>query len=85
MKMNKILVKLYVPVIEEQYDILLPLNKKIYKVILLLIKSVDEFTGGYYKPNKMPMLYDKLTAIPYNVNLNVKESGIRNGTEIILI
>jgi len=31
------------------------------------------------------MLYDKMTAQPYNVNLNVKDNNIKNGTEIILI
>ena len=38
--MNKILVKLYVPMIEEQYDVWIPLNKRIYNVINLLIKAV---------------------------------------------
>lgn len=83
--MNKILVKLYVPMFDEQYDIWLPLNRKIYSVIDLLVKAVNEFTGGYYKPKKRPILYDKVTGQAYNVNLSVKESGIKNSTEIILI
>lgn len=85
MKMNKVLVKLYVPLLEEQYDIWLPLNKKISNIILLLAKAVNEFSGGYYKPTKMPVLYDRLTAIPYDMNLNVKDANIKNGTEIVLI
>ena len=83
--MNKVLVKLYIPLIEEQYDVLIPLNRTIYSVINLLVKALDEFTGGYYKPNKMPKLYNKITAIDYDMNLKVKETEIRNGTEIILI
>lgn len=83
--MNKILVKLYVPVIEQQFDLWIPLNRKIYNVISLLIKAVNEFSGGYYKPSKMPVLYDKLTTEPYDMNLYVKETNIRNGTELILI
>ena len=83
--MNKVLVRLYVPMIEEQYDILIPLNRRIYNVIELLIRSVDELCGGYYTPNKMPLLYDKLTAKVFDVNMTVKESTIRNGTEVILI
>lgn len=83
--MNKVLVKLYVPAFEAQYDVWIPLNRKIYKVTELLVKAVKEFSGGYYKPSKRPILYDKLTAEPYNVNLRVKESGIRNSTEIVLI
>lgn len=83
--MNRVLVKLYVPMIEMQYELWLPLNKRIYNVINLLIKSVNEFSGGYYIPMQMPVLYDKLTAKPYDINLTVKETSIRNGTEIVLI
>ena len=60
-------------------------NRRIYNVIELLIRSVDELSGGYYTPSKMPLLYDKLTAKIFDVNITVKESTIRNGTEIILI
>lgn len=83
--MNKVLVKLYVPIIEEQYDIWLPLNKKIYNVIKLLIKAINEMSNGNYIPNKVPILYDKITAKPYELNKSVKESDIKNGTEIVLI
>ena len=81
---NKILVRLYVPKIEEQYDVTIPLNKQIYVVIQLLVKAVNELCGGYYKPSKMPMLYDKITAKAYDVNLTVIESSLRNGSEIVL-
>ncbi len=83
--MNKVLVKLYVPMIEEQYDIWIPLNRRIYSVIELLIRAVDELSGGYYAPSKMPLLYDKLTAKIFDVNMTVKESTIKNGTELVLI
>ncbi len=83
--MNKILVKLYVPMIEEQYDVWIPINKKVYKVIKLLTKAVDEFSGGYYKPANTPMLYEKLTAREYDINLTIKENNIKNGAEIILM
>ena len=85
MTMNKVLVKLYVPVLEMQYDIWLPISRKISKVIVLLVKAINEFSDGYYTPKKMPMLYDKNTAKPYNINESVKDNNITNGTEIILI
>ena len=83
--MNKVLVKLYVPSIEEQYDIWLPINKKVYKVIELLMKAIYEFSGGYYTPTSVPMLYDRVTAKVYDVNITVKDNDIKNGTEIVLI
>ncbi len=83
--MNKVLISLYVPALEENYDFWIPINKKVYKVILLLIKIVNESSGGYYRPTTMPLLYDKITAKEYNINLTVKENQIKNGTELILI
>ena len=83
--MNKILVKLYVPTIEQQYEIWLPINKKKHKIIKLLVKSVYEFSGGHYNPTKMPMLYDRATGNMFDVNLNAKENNIKNGAGIILI
>ena len=83
--MNKVLVKLYVPKLNEQYDIWLPINKQIFNVINLLVKSVSELSGRVFEPINMPILYDKFTAKEYDINMTVKEAGIRNGTEIILI
>ena len=42
-------------------------------------------TSGTYNPSKMPLIYNKLTAKRYDINLTVKENGIKNGTELILI
>lgn len=83
--MNKVLVKLYVPLLDEVYDIWLPLNKKVANVITLLMKAVNEFCGGYYNPPKMPLLYDKLSGNVLDINLTIKDANIRNGMEIILI
>ena len=83
--MNKVLVKLYVPLMDDAYDIWLPLNKKIANVIVLLVKAINEFSGGYYSPSKMPNLYNKVTGNVYNINQTIKDSDIRNSTELILI
>jgi len=86
MKMNnKVLVKVYVPTIEEQYDILIPLNRRLYNVIKLLVKAINELSNGYYVPKNKPILYNKISAIPYDEKLSIRESNIRNGTELVLI
>ncbi len=83
--MNKVLVKLYIPVIEEQYDVWLPKNKKIYNVILLLLKGINELTKDAFNTESLPILYNKLTGAKYNINDRVQDTDITNGTEIILI
>ena len=82
---NKVLVKLYVPIMGEQYELWIPLNKRIYNVITILTKAVYEFSGGNYNPTKLPSLYNRLTAQIYDINLSVKEANIKNGTELILL
>lgn len=83
--MNKVLVKLYVPILDEIYDIWLPLNKKIYNIIHLLVRVINEINDNCYRGGESPRLYDKKTADQYDVNLILKETDIRNGSELILL
>ena len=83
--MDKVLVKVYVPMLEGIYDVWIPSNKKIYEIIVLLVKAIYELTEGDYSPKNTPTLYDKITAQELDINANLKDTTIRNGTEIILI
>lgn len=83
--MNKVLVKVYVPKLEKKFEMWLPLNKRLYNIVSLLVKTIDDFSKGYYKPEGTPSLYDKSTAEEYDLNLLLKDTNIRNGTELVLI
>lgn len=83
--MDKILVKVYVPMLEKIYDVWIPSHKRIYNVINLLMKAVNELNDNCYYPIKIPMLYDKITGNVFDVNSSVKETSMRSGTEIVLL
>lgn len=83
--MDKILIKLYVPSIEERYDVKIPINRKVSDVILLLIKAIDEFYDGSFKPQQMPFLYNLLTEEIIDSNLKVQDAKIMNGMQLLLI
>ncbi len=83
--MDKILINLNVPTIERKYNLWIPSNQKIYEIIQLFVKGINDLNNGEYQPKKMPILYDKQTGTPYDMNLTVEEANIKNGTEIILI
>ena len=83
--MDKVLVKVYVPMLEGIYDVWIPSNKKIYEIIVLLVKAIYELTEGDYSSKNTPALHDKITAQEFDINANLKDTTIRNGTEIILI
>ena len=83
--MNKVLVTIFVPLISEQYDVWLPLNKKIYNIIILLLKGINELNIQYYQMSKIPILYNKETGVYYDLNSKLQDTDIKNGTELILI
>ena len=82
--MNRILVKICFPIIEETFDVWLPVNKKIYQIINLLSKNILKINLTETTEN-MPFLYNKYTGYCYDLNSKVKDTDIKNSTELIFI
>lgn len=82
---NKVLVRLVVPSLETEYNIWIPLNKRIYNVVNLIEKGIIEMTDGVYNPKKLPILYNKETGINYDLNDVVQDTDIVNGTELVFM
>ncbi len=82
---DKFAVRLYVPTIDEIYNVYLPINARICNVIILLKKSVFELTSGEYNPDDKVRLYDRETGEIYGTNQLIRETNIRNGSSIVLI
>ena len=82
---NKILIKLAVPEIDEEYDIFIPINKRIGNIILLVNKAIIEFSSGEYSLKDSYSLYNKETGQRYDERLLVRETDIRNGANIVLM
>lgn len=71
--------------LESVYDVWIPSNKNIYEIVVLLVKAINDLSEGEYVPAEIPSLYDKVTAEEFDFNLILKDTTIRNGTEVILI
>ena len=83
---NKILSEVIVPLLEENFEIYIPVNKRISTVIKLIEKSLNEITNGYYPTQKEnSVIIDEESGSVFDVNLTVKESKMINGSKIILI
>lgn len=83
---NKILIEVIVPLLEENFEIYIPINKRISTVIKLIEKSLNEITNGYYPAQKEnSVIIDEESGSVFDVNLTVKESKMINGSKIILI
>lgn len=85
MNKNKILIELYIPSIEKEYDLYIPINKKIGTVKTLIEKALVELTDNAYVIKKDSNFYSKETGEVYNVNNSVLETDLKNGSRIILI
>ena len=79
----KVLIKLYVPEIEETYEIYIPINKTVGELSLLLTKLINDLSKSYPIKNNA-RLCNRYTGNLYDRDLTIRNSDIRNGSELIL-
>ncbi len=82
---NKVLVRLFVPLIEEEYDIFLPIQLTIGSIKKLLKKAVGELSDGRYISTYAYTLLNQITHEEYLDQMLLEQTDIRNGTKLILL
>lgn len=82
---HKVLVEVYVPEIDIKYNLFIPASKRIGNVILNLVKAINELSQGAYPVSTNHALMNSETCMIYNLDLNLKEAEILNGTKLILL
>ena len=82
---NKVLVSVNVPILEKKYDIYFPVNRKMYNVIEMIKSSLFELSQGSFNIKNDYVLYNEENGEPYDMNLLVRDSSIRNGSKVILL
>ena len=82
---NKVLVSLNVPVLEKKYDVYFPVNRKVCNVIKMLKTSLYELSKGSFKTDYNYVLYNKDNGKVYDMNVLIRDTDIRNGSEIIML
>lgn len=83
--MKKVYINLFVPSLDKNYDMEIPINLEMKYVVDELQKSLQEQTEGCYIIKENIKLYDKSTGSLVNQNNIVKYSGLKNGASIMLI
>lgn len=84
MKDNKVNVDLIVPSIGERYNLFIPVNKAIGEVIVILNNTINEMNGCFPIMNNLSIL-DVIENKIYDLNTEVINTGIKNGTILALI
>ena len=82
---NKVLVKVYVPSIDEQYEIYIPTNETIKKVLELIVKSVYELSDSNLNQESKHYMLDPDTSSIYTNEQIIRDTNIKNSKKIILI
>ena len=82
---NKVYIKLKVPEIDKEYDLYLPVNKKIGNIINLLNEAINELSFGEIELSQTNKLYNEKTLEMYTPDTLLLNSNIRNGTVLVLI
>ena len=82
--MNKILINLYVPNLNQHYDLFIPVNEFIWKINKLVVKSISDLSDGKLLMNQNYVIANIETGKIYDNNDIVINTDIRN-TKLALI
>ena len=80
----KVLVQLFVPEIEQTYELYLPINKNIYQVKKMIEGVIREYAVDYYADANEFILMNRRDSSVYQNGDYVRNTNIRNGTELVL-
>lgn len=82
---NKILIRVYAPSIDEEYEIYIPTNETINKIIELIAKSICELSDENLNLNVTHKLLDPENGSIYENSSIVRDTNINNCKKTILI
>ena len=83
--MNKILVNVYVPILNRSYDIFIPSGSQIFEVTGLMKRAIYELSEGQFMPSADTLLAFRKTGEILDHNRTATELSIGNGAKLMLI
>ena len=83
--MNKININIFIPGLDMDFDVELPINLEMKDAIKKIKKAINEMTEGAYVISENMKLYEKSTGKLININNIVKYSGLTNGCSVLMI
>ena len=83
--MKKVLVEVFVPVINAKYDVFIPNTSQMSEVLELLKKAVTDLSEGRFVVTDETAVCYRENGSIINVNMTVYELGIHNGSKLMLI
>ena len=82
---NKVLIKVYVTSIDEEYEIYIPINESVKKVLELIVKSVYELSDSNLNQENKHYLLDPDTSTVYLNDQIIRDTNIKNSKKVVLV
>lgn len=82
---NKINVNIFVPTLNETYNLFIPVNKTVGEVVKLVSTAINELTEGEYPISNNLSLIDLDSGVSYNFEFSIKDNKVKNGSRLALI
>ena len=83
--MEKLLINLYVPVLLQDYDLLVPQEVKIRKVMDLIADGVAEISRQRFQKSGNEVLMREESVKPFHPEKTLYDYDVRDGERLILI
>ena len=83
--MDKVLVEIYIPILEKSFDAFIPKELSIAQVIDLLNEILFSLSIDYEITQPDTVLCERETGIVYSSNQMVHETRIKNGSRLMLL
>ncbi len=84
--LNKYLINVIVPIIELDFDVYIPNNKKVGTIKTHILSAIREESNNSFNKNINDIrIIDRDSGKEFDNNVLVKDSGIKNGSKIVII
>lgn len=83
--MDKLLVSVFVPVTGKTYDMFIHKQLMVFEALEMIKNAVAQLSDGIFVENSNNILCFLATGSVLNINKYVCESGLKNGSRLMLI
>ena len=82
--MNKFLVKVYVPLLDSNYDVWIPNSKRVKDIVYYISCMLKNLTDGEFEIKNYDLI-NRFNGNIYDYDLLINETDIKNSTELIIM
>ena len=83
--MDKILVEVYLPAANKNYDVFIPLKSKMHEIVEMLSGAFADLSQVYFKASEVNVLCYRASGKVLDINMSAEELGLNNGSKLMLI